>query len=718
MSESRERHSAGRGKFGGKKRGRNELRTIKRADRRRQGYEETEVAEAVPEEQSEDEQSDSPVDETPVDNEAHKDKVYEALLTILKSEHPEQKRKKQKVVEDAGTDVPAQESKEDEDSEEEEDEEDQIENALDAGAADEDVDDEEDTNGDESDDEKDAFEMHFNQYPADLIDKLDTAYKNKETVTKSAKVNVSEDEEIIYSRARPTGVDDEEKFAAPVGKKSLHSYFIKKRLQMQNALMDSSVNNLTPLQKQLVDPMFQYHDILHEFREYGQDEEEYRDLYTLHVLNHIYKTRDRILKDNQRLQNNSDAEFLDQGFTRPKVLIVVPTRDTGYHIVDKIIKKSGIEQVDKKGKFRDQFFEDSLPPSSKPKSFQQIFKGNTNDFFVLGMKFTRKAIKLYSNFYQSDIVVCSPLGLQMIVENTDKKKRQDDFLSSIEIAIVDQFNVIEYQNISHIYTILEHLNTIPKEQHDSDFSRIRMWYINDQARLFRQTMIFTKYVSPNSNAIINHKCLNWNGRWKNHRRISPEESSVGQLGIRVKQIFQRFNVVGGQVVEEPDYRFKHFTSVMIPSITKSTGYEDGILIYIPDYTDYLRLSNYLREKTSILFGEINEYSSQKKLNTNRSLFQQGRVKVLLYTERLHHFRRYEIRGVKSVIFYQPPTNPEFYSEVVRYIGKSAFLGATDLNISTVRCLYSKMDGLSLERVVGTKRAAVLTRGQNEVYEFK
>ncbi|GMM53718.1 rRNA-binding ribosome biosynthesis protein [Maudiozyma humilis] len=723
MNRGKDSYGAGRGngRFGGKKRGRNELRTIKRADRRRNGYEEEETVKEA-EEHSDSEQSgeESPVEEAPVDDEEHKGKVYDALLTILKSEHPE-KKKRRKAAEAGGEEVAESVEKGAEDNEsDEEDEGQQIDNALDAGAADEDAEEDnaDEDNGDESDDEKDAFEMHFNQFPADLIDKLDSAIKNRETVTKSAKINVREDEELIYSRTRPIGSEDSEKIAAPVGKQSLNSYFIKKRLQIQNDLMDASADNLTPLQKQLVDPMFQYHDILHEFREYGKDEEEYRDLYTLHVLNHVYKTRDRILKDNQRLQNNSEAEYLDQGFTRPKVLIVVPTRDTGYHVINKIINKSGIEQVDKKGKFRDQFFEDSLPPSSKPKSFQQIFKGNTNDFFVLGMKFTRKAIKLYSNFYQSDIVVCSPLGLQMIVENTDKKKRQDDFLSSIEIAIIDQFNVIEYQNISHIYTILEHLNTIPKEQHDSDFSRIRMWYINDQARLFRQTMIFTKYVSPNSNAIINHKCLNWNGRWKNHRRITPEESSVGQLGVRVKQIFQRFNVVGGQVVEEPDYRFKHFTSVMIPSITKSTGYEDGILIYVPDYTDYLRLSNYMREKTSILFGEINEYSSQKKLNTNRSLFQQGRVKVLLYTERLHHFRRYEIRGVKSVIFYQPPTNPEFYSEVVRFIGKSAFLGATDLNISTVRCLYSKMDGLSLERVVGTKRAAVLTRGQNEIYEFK
>ena len=231
-------------------------------------------------------------------------------------------------------------------------------------------------------------------------------------------------------------------------------------------------------------------------------------------------------------------------------------------------------------------------------------------------------------------------------------------------------------------------------------------------------MVFTKYISPYANSILNGKCRNLAGRWKNHRKILPENSSIGKLGLKVRQIFQRFDLAGGSALDEPDYRFKFFTSVIIPSIVKSTGYEDGILLYIPEYTDFIRVRNYLKERTTILFGEINEYSDQKQLTSNRARFQQGKIKVLLYTERLHHFRRYEIKNVKSVIFYKPPGNPEFYSEVVRNIGKNVFLGNCDINISTVRCVYSKMDSLSLERIVGSRRAAVLTHGQNEVYEFK
>ncbi|QLQ77975.1 hypothetical protein HG537_0A02220 [Torulaspora globosa] len=646
-------------------------------------------------------------DEEEIEDEMSKRrKVYGALLTILKTEHPSNEResRKEEVSDVVGV--------ENEEKEDQEDEIEQLEENL-MNVEEEVSDDESDGPIDDSEDEQDPFESHFNQVPEKLIDEMDAAFKQKTVSYKSAKIPIDENQTWIYSK--PVVPDCNDKLEKPSAHGSLQQYAIKQRLKIHN---DLDKAELTSLQKILVDPMFQYNDLLYEYESYEKDEQDYRDLYALHVLNHIYKTRDRILKNNQRIGENTDAEYLDQGFTRPKVLIVVPTRDSAYQIVSKIVAKSGLDQVDKKGKFQDQFFEDSMPPTSKPKSFQHIFKGNTNDFFVLGMKFTRKAIKLYSNFYQSDVIICSPLGIQLILENTDKKKRQDDFLSSVEITIIDQLHSIEYQNISHVLSIFDHLNRIPREQHDTDFGRVRLWYINEQAKLFRQTMIFTKYISPTANALINNRCQNMSGRWKNHRVIEPAHSSIGKLGLKVRQIFQRIDMGSASVIDEPDFRFKFFTSVIIPSIVKSTGYEDGILIYIPDYADFLRVRNHLKEKTTILFGDINEYSDQRQLNSNRALFQQGRVKVLLYTERLHHFRRYEIKGVKSIVFYQPPSNSEFYGEIVRFLAKSALLGMADLNISTVRTIYSKLDGLRLERIVGTKRAAILTRGQNEVYEFR
>lgn len=698
----------------GPKSGRKQLREITRAGQKRVRYDdEATVADLTPDNESDSDNAEPSVAAEREDVEQHRGQAYNALLTLLKSEHPERKHKSNKKIKKDSQ--RAEEDSPENDGINSEDEQQNIENALDdvsGGVVDEEDMEDSLSDVDESEDESDPFESHFSKYSESRLYAFDKGFKDKTVKYKSSKTDVSEEESLIYSKPC---LDDEE--VLPVkGKQTLSSYFIKQKLKLANDFQNNGLP-LTEIQKELVDPMFQYKDMLYEYDDYA-DEDQYRDLYSLHALNHVYKTRDRILKNNQKLQENNDEELLDQGFTRPKVLIVVPTRDAAHKIVRKIMEKSGLDQFDKKSKFEDQFFEDSLPPTSKPTSFQHIFQGNTNDFFVLGLKFTRKSLKIYSNFYQSDIIICSPLGIQLILENTDKKKRQDDFLSSIEVMIIDQLHSIEYQNAMHVTTIFQHINKIPEQQREADFSRIRMWYINEQAKFFRQTIVFTKYISPFANSILNGKCRNLAGRWKNHRKIKPEQSSIGQLGLKVRQIFQRFDLAGGTALDEPDYRFKFFTSVIVPSIVKSTGYEDGILLYIPDYTDFIRVRNYLKEKTTIIFGEINEYSNQKQLTSNRARFQHGKVKVLLYTERLHHFRRYEIKNVKSVIFYKPPGNPEFYSEVVRNIGKNVFLGNCDINISTVRCIYSKMDGLSLERVVGSKRAAVLAHGQNEVYEFK
>ena len=72
----------------------------------------------------------------------------------------------------------------------------------------------------------------------------------------------------------------------------------------------------------------------------------------MHALNHIFKTRDRILKNTAKLhaakEDSEELELRDQGFTRPKVLIMLPTRDACYEVVEQLIKLSGTEQQENK----------------------------------------------------------------------------------------------------------------------------------------------------------------------------------------------------------------------------------------------------------------------------------------------------------------------------------------------------------------------------------
>lgn len=54
------------------------------------------------------------------------------------------------------------------------------------------------------------------------------------------------------------------------------------------------------------------------------------------------------------------------------------------------------------------------------------------------LQVTRTGLNLYSDFYSSDVLVASPLGLRRIIGSEGERERDFDFLSSIEVFVLDQ----------------------------------------------------------------------------------------------------------------------------------------------------------------------------------------------------------------------------------------------------------------------------------------
>ena len=197
------------------------------------------------------------------------------------------------------------------------------------------------------------------------------------------------------------------------------------------------------------------------------DHESVRWAVAMHAMSHVFRTRQRVLKDNERLaraaasaqETDADVDELpelrDQGFTRPKMLVLVPFRNAGKAWVDKLVALSACEQVEQKARFTREF---TLPegvldkladPSAAqryPEDHRHTFAGNIDDNFKLGIKVTRKTLKLYGAFFESDVVLASPLGLRLLIE----KEKEADYLSSIEVVIADQMDVMLMQNWEHV----------------------------------------------------------------------------------------------------------------------------------------------------------------------------------------------------------------------------------------------------------------------------
>lgn len=677
------------------KHGRRELREVKRTLRRlaksedfsgaedeNNGENETEVA--VNNSESGEQEG---VDDTGM--------AYNALLTLLGSEKPEKPTKRRKndeagVEEINEDDLEIHLTKSDDESDEE--------NEPEVASDDE-----------ESDEKFNAFDFHFNQPSEDYMEKASQSVTSKWNNTTKETID-----EYVVSTSTPLCMNKESV--------KLGISLIKKRVR--DVYSEKHPSKISGIDASLLDSMLNYKSVLYPYKHYNNTF--YRELYSMHAINHVFKTRDNILKNTEKIKHaqemalegksHEDKEYRDQGFTRPKVLILLPTRNAAYEVVENILKYSGSEQQENKKKFKAQFHSNDVPPETKPQDFRDAFKGNNNDFFCLGMKFTRKSAKLYSSFYSSDIIIASPLGLSMILENPDKKKRQYDFLSSIEVFIVDRATQIEAQNWAHVNLVLKYLNKVPKEFHDADFSRIRMWYINDQAPLVRQTLVFCEYTTPPITSLVSSKSVNIGGRVRYKPIYTSKNCIMNSIGLRLKQIFQRFS--SSSPMEDSENRFKFFINSMLPSLLSSTSYSDGILVYIPSYFDYVRIKNYMRNSTKFTFEGIDEYSTQSKLTRYRQQFVSGKVKILLYTERLHYFRRFEINGVKTLLMYGVPSNPLFYKELVRCIGKSVFKEVADIDLSFVKVMYSQWDAIALERIVGGDRVPVLCSGTNEMYEFR
>ncbi|XP_014769386.1 U3 small nucleolar RNA-associated protein 25 homolog isoform X1 [Octopus bimaculoides] len=499
-------------------------------------------------------------------------------------------------------------------------------------------------------------------------------------------------------------------------KVSFEDLHIKKRIPLGNLkslVTDDEKGVYSASQVELFLRMYSYQDIYYSEKTY-KNQKPIEMAYCLHVLNHTLKSRLKVTANNlkQKACRDGTEEYPDQGITRPKVLIIVPFRETARRIISNFIKilTSDKSQTDNKKRFFAEYSSQDVKNfSNKPEDYAATFAGNIDDHFKIGLGISQKKLQIYTKFYSSDIIIGSPLGLRSVIGETQSKK-EFDFLSSIEILILDQTDIFLMQNWEHILYIMDHLHLQPKDSHGCDFSRVRAWALNSWNKYYRQTLILSSLSSPPINVLFNKCSLNYAGKLM----VCPSttDGSICQVALQIPMIFHRIEC--SSYSQSVDIRFNTFIKKILPKYRGASNM-NSTMIFIPSYFDFVRIRNYFI-KNEIDFLQISEYSKRKDIAGTRSRFFLGKTNFLLYTERHHFYFRTRLRGIRHIIFYELPLYPHFFSEICNLIN-DVKLKNLPKDDATGSILYSKYDVQRLAAVVGTNRSSLMIHSPKPVHMF-
>lgn len=541
----------------------------------------------------------------------------------------------------------------------------------------------------------------------------------------------------------------------------------------------------SPLLRSFVGAIRGYHDVMLSAALGPRTDDAIRSLYISHCVAHVLRCRTRVLKNNNLARDGNgsiedDNVMRDQGFSRARVLIILPMRNVAYDVVKLVLTLVGVDagkeqKNDIKVANFDRFEKEFAPEDDSEGKEEEIvqdgpiglanpsarirtrfkwsaehtrtFRGNVDDDFKLGISLSKKVIKLFSDFYESDIIIASPLGLRRAsaekalgqdmhskvmrekrkleeetewksgidakIEKRDRDDNDNGFLSSIEICVIDGANVFSMQNWDTLKRAMSMVNNVPTSTRDTDFSRVRGWYLDGLMSKFRQSIVLSKYRKSDIMALFRE--------FENHAgkvfcvEIPREHGSMRDVVVGMRQTF--FKVPGvTSPVQASNVRFKFFFEHTFPAVKALI--DTQVLLVVPNYFDFVRVRNRLvkisEEDPKFQFTSMCEYSRGKDVVRARSRLFDRTVSFVAMTERFHFFWRHWIRGANVIVWFGLPENCEFYPELLNMTAEAAETGRTVQSFA----LYDQFDIFALERIVGPNRCRRMTsKSSRSTYLF-
>lgn len=121
----------------------------------------------------------------------------------------------------------------------------------------------------------------------------------------------------------------------------------------------------------------------------------------------------------------------------------------------------------------------------------------------MGVSFRGSTFRLYTDFYNSDLIIASPLSLKQI-----ETRQGWDYLSSIEVLVVYGGDMIAMQNVDHLRGVLANTNSPLVKNRNTDFSRLRESYLCEMQKYCRQTVFVNTALTSQLLALFHRACFN------------------------------------------------------------------------------------------------------------------------------------------------------------------------------------------------------------------
>ena len=122
------------------------------------------------------------------------------------------------------------------------------------------------------------------------------------------------------------------------------------------------------------------------------------------------------------------------------------------------------------------------------------------------------------------------------------------------------------QNWEHVTFILEKLHQRPTKSHGVDFSRVRLWTLDELSPFYRQSLFFSSVPMVELNALFNRACKNYVGKVSTVNVVKSGTISSVVVG-GVPMTFHRVDTAN--LSTSVDDRFNYFVQVSLEIIVSN-----------------------------------------------------------------------------------------------------------------------------------------------------